>query len=1083
MRIAKLDLLAYGPFRGLELDLSAPGVHVVFGRNEAGKSTTLRAITGLLYGIDVRTKDAHVHKPGDLRIGGTLVAREGTRVRIVRRKGAANTLLDDAGQPIDEAVLVRALHGVSKETFENAFGLDLFSLQGGGKALLDGKGDIGGSLFDASAGGGVDAQRVLAELTDEAEKLYKPRAPTSELAIALKAFEQARKAIQEKERLPEGYTRQVEALRTEKAEREQKMVERAALVLRKTQLDRIKNRLPRERKKKELVAKLDALGPLVKHRPRIESLHARLGAYEIATKDRGAFAAEAESLRGQVAEAARRAGVAVDPRTGGVTSSPLVDERTAKRIQTLVSEGTKLAGAIDRARDEIDRSERELARARAAATPASDAALADSLLAALQGALERARALGDAKGRIAAENAKVAKRKAEVDARVTALRAFVKPAEELVAMKLPVAETIERLAERAKEIDKALERLAVRDQEAEAKERALERQIAASSGDFAPPDKAVLDAARRARDAALGALRDARAKKALDAATLVALEADLERALREADAVADRMIADADRVTALARFRAEHANYGKERAEWRAEREKAAAKRAALDEEHAKLWSPAAITPLGFAEMLAWLERHAQVVESFERLREARVDASEIEAAMAAARSELASAMVSAGVLVAPNATLGDLVDAATARVERVVTSRRTAVDAAKAIEKHAIQLEERRATSARDESSLAENRAKLKELSAPLGLPEDATGDEIQHALDARKDLSALEEKRAAVAARAALAETDARSFEDDAAKCAGDLATDLVGLSAREVTTTLVARSNTAHAHEQELSSIEQELAELGEHSIPDDLAPIAEDPSLLERAIEELDAQLEEIDAALSRLTQSIGGHEMGMQLMQGDTGAAEAAAAAQEALARVRSLAERYARSKVAAVILAREIERYREQNQGPLLQTASKLFARLTLGAYSGVRAAFDDKDRHTLHCVRTGNVDVDIDGLSEGTRDQLYLSLRLASLLRHCETAEPMPIILDDVLVQFDDERSRAALSVFAEVSEKLQVLFFTHHARHVELAREAIGTDRLTVHELAPIGAVDGTTTEKMGAGTGQTDPVAYDR
>ena len=48
MRIAKLDLLAYGPFRGLELDLSAPGVHVVFGRNEAGKSTTLRAISGLV---------------------------------------------------------------------------------------------------------------------------------------------------------------------------------------------------------------------------------------------------------------------------------------------------------------------------------------------------------------------------------------------------------------------------------------------------------------------------------------------------------------------------------------------------------------------------------------------------------------------------------------------------------------------------------------------------------------------------------------------------------------------------------------------------------------------------------------------------------------------------------------------------------------------------------------------------------------------------------------------------------------------------------------------------------------------------
>ena len=116
-----------------------------------------------------------------------------------------------------------------------------------------------------------------------------------------------------------------------------------------------------------------------------------------------------------------------------------------------------------------------------------------------------------------------------------------------------------------------------------------------------------------------------------------------------------------------------------------------------------------------------------------------------------------------------------------------------------------------------RDEAALAESRAKLRELSAPLGLPEDATGDEVLHALGARKDLSALEEKRAAAAARASLAESDARSFEDDAAKCAADLATDLVGLSAHEITTSLVARSNAAHAHEQELASTEQELAEL--------------------------------------------------------------------------------------------------------------------------------------------------------------------------------------------------------------------------------------------------------------------------
>ena len=156
MRIARLDLIAYGPFRGLELDLSAPGLHMVFGRNEAGKSTTLRAITGLLYGIDVRTPDAHLHKPSELRVGGTLEGDDGAgtqssslaalprRIKVVRRKGIAkgapNTLLDERGQALDEAVMQRLLRGVSEETFGHAFGLDHDTLAAGAKALLEGRG-------------------------------------------------------------------------------------------------------------------------------------------------------------------------------------------------------------------------------------------------------------------------------------------------------------------------------------------------------------------------------------------------------------------------------------------------------------------------------------------------------------------------------------------------------------------------------------------------------------------------------------------------------------------------------------------------------------------------------------------------------------------------------------------------------------------------------------------------------------------------------------------------------------------------------------------------------------------------------
>jgi uncharacterized protein YhaN len=87
--------------------------------------------------------------------------------------------------------------------------------------------------------------------------------------------------------------------------------------------------------------------------------------------------------------------------------------------------------------------------------------------------------------------------------------------------------------------------------------------------------------------------------------------------------------------------------------------------------------------------------------------------------------------------------------------------------------------------------------------------------------------------------------------------------------------------------------------------------------------------------------------------------------------------------------------------------------------------------------------------------MSDGTRDQLYLSLRLASLEKYLQAGEPMPFIVDDILVNFDDRRAAATLRALAELSKKTQVLFFTHHERLVELAQGVAGQGRVTVFDL----------------------------
>jgi uncharacterized protein YhaN len=180
-----------------------------------------------------------------------------------------------------------------------------------------------------------------------------------------------------------------------------------------------------------------------------------------------------------------------------------------------------------------------------------------------------------------------------------------------------------------------------------------------------------------------------------------------------------------------------------------------------------------------------------------------------------------------------------------------------------------------------------------------------------------------------------------------------------------------------------------------------------------------------------------------------------GAAEAAEELAQRTASLRASVRRYLRLRLASVILEREIERYRDQNQGPVLRRASELFLRLTLGAYPSLKTGYATDDEPIILCVGQDGSEKRVEALSDGGRDQLYLSLRLATVLHLMNRTSPMPLVLDDILIHFDDDRARAALSVLGEVAESTQILFFTHHGRLLELAREAVPESRLQICEL----------------------------
>jgi uncharacterized protein YhaN len=137
-------------------------------------------------------------------------------------------------------------------------------------------------------------------------------------------------------------------------------------------------------------------------------------------------------------------------------------------------------------------------------------------------------------------------------------------------------------------------------------------------------------------------------------------------------------------------------------------------------------------------------------------------------------------------------------------------------------------------------------------------------------------------------------------------------------------------------------------------------------------------------------------------------------------------------------------------------EDPVLRRSSELFRRLTLRSFEELRADVDERGENVLVGVRgDGSEPVSLAGMSDGTCDQLYLALRLASLENYLRENEPVPFVIDDILISFDDRRSSAALEILGELARSTQVLFFTHHEHLIELAESCLKSDELFVHRL----------------------------
>lgn len=190
---------------------------------------------------------------------------------------------------------------------------------------------------------------------------------------------------------------------------------------------------------------------------------------------------------------------------------------------------------------------------------------------------------------------------------------------------------------------------------------------------------------------------------------------------------------------------------------------------------------------------------------------------------------------------------------------------------------------------------------------------------------------------------------------------------------------------------------------------------------------------DAVLEELEAVradLSALRSSLD-RIAGRLHAAGDPLALQAAA--ERLTDEIAVLESEYAAIELAMSALARANTQLQGRFSPALGQRAAEIFDRLTDGAYGGV--ILDRTLRVSAEPAGTG-VPRDVGYLSAGAADQLYLAVRLAVCDLVLPPENAVPIVLDDALASFDDQRCAAALDYLRKEAEKRQILLFTCHSR-----------------------------------------------
>jgi uncharacterized protein YhaN len=1164
MRILALHLRAYGHFTGYSLDFGAgPGLHLIYGHNEAGKSTTLRALSSVLFGYPHGVVDGFKHDAKDIAIGIDLLGSDGRALSFVRRRRGKHTLTAADGLVFDEGALASFLGGVSRDVFEKVFALDHHRLHEHAKALLADGGSLGFSLAEAGSGiAGLKA--VLDKLKAERAALFLAGGSKPKLNHAIAEVVELRKNARRRRVSPIDYRTREKRIEEADAELHKMREQRRTIESNVVRLQRLRKNLPLRAEHRALTQRIEALDDVPILPPEFAQQRVK------AQADLAAAREDIDVTSAAIADLERRlAAISVDEdilaRSAQIEKlaqkRPVIEDYEAGSAKREAERAQLYAVVADlMAKAELDGGPANLASMlpsalkRKTILKVADAGkeLSTQLATALKNAEAEARALNKARDRAtqmpeprpvgdlsraltAADKlgdiiADIAKRTRALERKAKALKEMIiglglgtDRVSVLRELTVPPEKTIVRYADALATAEREMKT-------AEDDLRRLDRDIAEceqgiaalkASGDAATEDD--LKAARNARDQGWLLVRGLYIDDRLGLDELAQQFAPdgriadtYERQVRAADQSVDLMRAHVRESTELSLLRGRSADLEAKRTAAAAAVNALGTRREAVRSEWRALWPAGLISVQLPGEMTEWLAQRSAAITLADALEEEQDAIQERIDRARDARQALAAA------------TAAFVVDPHDGELESL---REQARDLLREVT-HANALHEKadeaaRAQSARkDAADEAVDKLKVRidrweaawrAALSDAGLPPDLTTEAACATLEIMNEIDIAKTKIDELTHRIEAMRRDRDIFRDAVAALAINLPGVPTG-DAVEVCRQLDNRLRAARDKEAELRGLKEQLkpqAE-GRERAKDKLrrsraaldalcaqagcANVDELPGIERQSMEKHDAvsarekiemrvredgggrdfaalfaecedvpadqipadllalkaDREDTEARIEKLMAERAALQADFDILLGQSQAADFIQEAATVEAEIGEAVEAYVDLTVQETLLRAAIDVYRDRNQGPILMRAKDLFAELTDSAYTGLRADINERGEMILIAEDALRGSLEIDALSDGTVDSLYLALRLAVVQEHNARREPVPFVADDLLLNLDNKRAQAALRTLAAMAASDQVLLFTHHAHIVDLARIAVPPPILIEHDLS---------------------------